>query len=105
MLIDYDMPDLSDACREAKCRLFNFVEKESARSQSPAALTAPQIPASALESEDLVPLYEARRNIYPQAVRGTFRNIKWLILAVTLGIYYLLPFVRWDRGLLATQCG
>ena len=44
------------------------------------------------------PLYEARRQIYPQAVHGVFRRIKWVILLVTLGIYYLLPFVRWDRG-------
>jgi cytochrome c oxidase accessory protein FixG len=47
---------------------------------------------------DEPPLYEARRNIYPQAVSGTFRRIKWIVLAVTLGIYYLLPFVRWNRG-------
>ncbi len=50
------------------------------------------------EPEDETPLYAARRKIYPQAVRGTYRNIKWAVLAVTLGIYYLLPFVRWDRG-------
>ena len=31
-------------------------------------------------------------------MHGTFRNIKWAVLIVTLGIYYLLPFVRWDRG-------
>ena len=24
--------------------------------------------------------------------------MKWAVLAVTLGIYYLLPFLRWDRG-------
>jgi cytochrome c oxidase accessory protein FixG len=47
---------------------------------------------------DAEPLYAARRKIYPQQVRGTFRRIKWAVLAVTLGIYYLLPFVRWDRG-------
>ncbi|QIB34418.1 cytochrome c oxidase accessory protein CcoG [Ancylobacter pratisalsi] len=44
------------------------------------------------------PLYEARRKIYPIAVHGTFRRIKWALLIITLGIYYLLPFVRWDRG-------
>jgi cytochrome c oxidase accessory protein FixG len=44
------------------------------------------------------PLYEPRKKVYPQAVHGRFRRIKWAILAVTLGIYYLLPFVRWDRG-------
>jgi cytochrome c oxidase accessory protein FixG len=45
-----------------------------------------------------VPLYAPRRKIYPQSVHGTFRRIKWAILVVTLGIYYLTPFVRWDRG-------
>ncbi|TCK30501.1 cytochrome c oxidase accessory protein FixG [Ancylobacter aquaticus] len=48
--------------------------------------------------DDEAPLYEARRRIYPIAVHGTFRRIKWALLIVTLGIYYLLPFLRWDRG-------
>jgi len=48
--------------------------------------------------DDNIPLYAPRRKIYPQSVQGTFRRIKWVVLIVTLGIYYLLPFVRWDRG-------
>ncbi|PPQ19152.1 cytochrome c oxidase accessory protein CcoG [Bradyrhizobium sp. AC87j1] len=44
------------------------------------------------------PLYEKRRKVYPQSVHGPFRRIKWAILCVALGIYYLLPFVRWNRG-------
>lgn len=47
---------------------------------------------------DDIPLYAPRRKIYPQSTHGRFRTIKWIALAVTLGIYYLLPFVRWDRG-------
>jgi len=47
---------------------------------------------------DYGPLYAARKKIYPQSVAGTFRNIKWTLLVVCLGVYYLLPFVRWDRG-------
>jgi cytochrome c oxidase accessory protein FixG len=43
-------------------------------------------------------LYAARKNIYPKEVDGTFRRIKWGLLAFTLAVYYLLPFVRWDRG-------
>jgi cytochrome c oxidase accessory protein FixG len=50
------------------------------------------------EPEDDGPLYAARRKIYPQQVHGTFRRIKWMLLFATLGVYYLLPFVRWDRG-------
>ena len=44
------------------------------------------------------PLYAARKKVYPQAVSGTYRRIKWIVLILTLGLYYLLPFVRWDRG-------
>jgi len=47
---------------------------------------------------DSEPLYAARTKIYPQHVTGTFRRVKWAVLAITLGIYYFLPFVRWDRG-------
>ena len=44
------------------------------------------------------PLYTARRQIYPQSISGVYRRAKWIILFVTLGIYYFLPFLRWDRG-------
>ncbi len=43
-------------------------------------------------------LYASRKQVYPQSVHGTYRRIKWAILIVALAIYYLLPFVRWDRG-------
>ncbi|ACA20961.1 cytochrome c oxidase accessory protein CcoG [Methylobacterium sp. 4-46] len=48
--------------------------------------------------EETGQLYAARRKIHPQGVRGTFRTIRWCVLAVTLAIYYLVPFLRWDRG-------
>ncbi|MGA8610144.1 MAG: cytochrome c oxidase accessory protein CcoG [Xanthobacteraceae bacterium] len=48
--------------------------------------------------DDDQPLYAARTKIYPQRVSGTFRRVKWIVLFATLGVYYLLPFVRWDRG-------
>ncbi|MEM6940739.1 MAG: cytochrome c oxidase accessory protein CcoG [Pseudomonadota bacterium] len=43
-------------------------------------------------------LYAAQEPIFPKKVYGRFRNLKWLIMAVTLGIYYLTPWIRWDRG-------
>jgi cytochrome c oxidase accessory protein FixG len=43
-------------------------------------------------------LYAAREPIFPRRVRGAFRNLKWIIMAVTLGIYYLTPWLRWGRG-------
>ncbi|MCK9916542.1 cytochrome c oxidase accessory protein CcoG [Microbacteriaceae bacterium K1510] len=59
---------------------------------------APQAAPAAPPPEDDIPLYAPRRKIYPQSVHGTYRRIKWALLIITLGIYYLLPFVRWDRG-------
>lgn len=44
------------------------------------------------------PLYAPRAKIYPQSVHGRFRRLKWAILIATLGVYYFLPFIRWDRG-------
>jgi len=43
-------------------------------------------------------LYQAREPIFPRRVSGRFRNLKWIIMIVTLGIYYLTPWIRWDRG-------
>ncbi|SFO84262.1 cytochrome c oxidase accessory protein CcoG [Tranquillimonas alkanivorans] len=43
-------------------------------------------------------LYAAREPIFPRRVTGKFRTLKWWIMGVTLGIYYLLPWIRWDRG-------
>ena len=43
-------------------------------------------------------LYKAREPIYPKLVHGTFRRLKWAVMAVTLAIYYVTPWLRWDRG-------
>ncbi|MEL7011765.1 MAG: cytochrome c oxidase accessory protein CcoG [Pseudomonadota bacterium] len=43
-------------------------------------------------------LYAAREPIFPRDVKGKFRRLKWAILVVTLGIYYSVPWIRWDRG-------
>jgi cytochrome c oxidase accessory protein FixG len=43
-------------------------------------------------------LYAPREPIFPRRVSGTFRNLKWVLMALTLGIYYLTPWLRWDRG-------
>ncbi|MEE4349966.1 MAG: cytochrome c oxidase accessory protein CcoG [Pacificimonas sp.] len=54
----------------------------------PDILTEPEAPQ----------LYEKRKGVFPQAVRGNFRNLKWGIMIVTLAIYYITPWLRWDRG-------
>ncbi len=53
-----------------------------------------------MSSPDIDPpsLYAKREPIFPRRVKGTFRTLKWWLMAVTLGIYYLTPWIRWDRG-------
>jgi len=74
---------LTDACKDSGCSLYRIAERATPENDDPG-------------SEP--PLYVAREKIYPQRVRGTYRRAKWIILFVTLGIYYALPFVRWHRG-------
>jgi hypothetical protein len=40
----------------------------------------------------------AGQPVVPQAVKGRIRRIKWGVLLLTLSIYYVTPFLRWDRG-------
>ncbi len=42
--------------------------------------------------------FEARRKVFPKAVDGSFRRLKWAVMVLTLAIYYLTPWIRWDRG-------
>ncbi|NCU11630.1 MAG: 4Fe-4S binding protein, partial [Sphingomonadaceae bacterium] len=43
-------------------------------------------------------LYAKREPVYPKAVDGPFRRFKWAVMILTLGIYYITPWLRWDRG-------
>ncbi|MEP6838841.1 MAG: 4Fe-4S binding protein, partial [Bradyrhizobium sp.] len=36
--------------------------------------------------------------VVPQSVKGRIRRIKWAVLSLTLTVYYVAPFLRWDRG-------
>ncbi len=45
-----------------------------------------------------VQYFAKQEKIYPKRVWGKYRKIKWITMIVTLGIYYLAPFIRWDRG-------
>jgi len=44
------------------------------------------------------PLYAKRKKIFPKRAEGRFRRFKWIVMLITLGIYYLTPWLRWDRG-------
>ena len=50
------------------------------------------------ESTKPASLYEAREPIFPRKVKGKFRNLKWWLMGLMLGLYYILPWIRWDRG-------
>lgn len=50
------------------------------------------------QNEPSTSLYAAREPVFPRRVSGPFRNLKWYLMAFTLGIYYLTPWIRWDRG-------
>jgi len=62
--------------------------------------------ARGVETVDVVPVnkkenrsfYKKRTKIHPKRAHGTFRSLKWWVMFVTLGIYYVTPWLRWDRG-------
>lgn len=43
-------------------------------------------------------LYSKRKQIYPKLAHGKFRLVKWIVMLITLAIYYTVPWLRWDRG-------
>ena len=43
--------------------------------------------------------YAATKKAYPRFLNaGAFRRLKWLALIVSLGFYWIGPWLRWDRG-------
>lgn len=47
---------------------------------------------------DLVSLFAERVKVYPAKVHGPIRRLKWAVLITLLGLYYLMPWVRWERA-------
>ena len=43
-------------------------------------------------------LYSKREPVFPRRVKGRFRSMKWVLMALMLGVYYITPWLRWDRG-------
>src|SRR3954453_8827191 len=43
-------------------------------------------------------LYANRVRVYPKTVHGPVRRFKWAVLICCLSLYYLLPWLRWSRG-------
>lgn len=42
-------------------------------------------------------LIETRIPIYPRSVKGNFRSVKWVILVLAYSVFFLLPWLRWER--------
>lgn len=57
------------------------------------------IDAEAVNSKAARQLYAKRVQIYPKLAHGFFRNLKWAAMVVLLAIYYVTPWLRWDRGI------
>ena len=55
-------------------------------------------PAEAPVSAAGQSLYAARQKVYPKRVFGKVRSVKWAVLVLCLALYYVVPWLRWDRG-------
>lgn len=55
------------------------------------------------ESSSQQQLYAPRTQIYPRSVSGRYRNLKWGVLILAYGVYFLLPWLRWEREAGANQ--
>lgn len=51
------------------------------------------------------PLYETSKRIFTKKAEGRYRTLKWIVLFVTLGIYFVTPWLRWNRGAYAPDQG
>jgi cytochrome c oxidase accessory protein FixG len=45
-----------------------------------------------------IKLFEAKKRLYPQNVKGRFRSLKWILNFVFLSIYLFSPLIRFERG-------
>ncbi len=45
-----------------------------------------------------IPLYESHKTIHPKSVSGRYRRLKTVTLWVLLAIFFIAPWIRWERG-------
>ena len=55
-------------------------------------------PTANEEDSEGVPFFAPHEKVYPRSVRGPIRRIKWAVLIACLSLYYVGPWLRWDRG-------
>ncbi len=54
--------------------------------------------AAAPAPAEKVVLFESQKKIHPKAVKGLYRRIKTVTFVVLLALFYLAPWIRWERG-------
>ncbi len=54
--------------------------------------------AATSEDDGVMQYFADHKKVYPKAVYGKVRTLKWAILGFCLTVYYALPWLRWDRG-------
>ena len=69
---------------------------EAGRDWGKALKPAPTRPAKGSPAPDH--LYEKSPTVHNKRIDGPFRRFKWAVMVVTLAIYYVTPWIRWDRG-------
>jgi len=65
---------------------------------TPEETAVERIDVSAVNRRGERSLYAPRKRIHPKRAQGFFRRLKWWVMAATLSVYYLTPWIRWDRG-------
>lgn len=70
------------------------VEPEIRRIDMPDGSIVQQGPAQPAK----VPLYENHKTIYPKAVKGLHRRLKTVTFSVLLALFFIAPWIRWERG-------
>jgi cytochrome c oxidase accessory protein FixG len=54
--------------------------------------------AEPVNSPEKRSLYVSRVKVHPKKAEGYFRRLKWVLTAIFLTVYYVTPWLRWDRG-------
>lgn len=49
-------------------------------------------------AEQKVTFFKKHEKVYPKDTDGCYRRLKWIAMAILLAIYYISPFIRFDRG-------
>ncbi|MEZ5776153.1 MAG: cytochrome c oxidase accessory protein CcoG [Hyphomicrobiaceae bacterium] len=76
------------------------IKEASALGAAPAEAAAgvQRVDVEAINTKGKRDLYATRKKVYPRLAHGTFRKIKWAMMILALGVYYLLPWIRWPRA-------